>query len=176
MYNSGTFLLIWRLFMYRKGYFRLSLLSLALITFTFSPLRAQELKSAPEVVTNQTVMDMVAAKLPADLIVTKIQTSKCNFDLSTAALVKLNNSGVPDNVIKAMMQKNSTPAMTTVSATTAEPTDPSDPNTWHDPGIYVYASNGREQKLVMLEPTVYSQGKSGGHFASAMTYGIAKVK
>ena len=27
-----------------------------------------------------------------------------------------------------------------------------------------------------LEPTVYSQGKSGGVFASAMTYGIAKVK
>jgi len=31
-------------------------------------------------------------------------------------------------------------------------------------------------QLVMLEPTVYSQGKSGGVFKSAMTYGIAKMK
>jgi hypothetical protein len=30
--------------------------------------------------------------------------------------------------------------------------------------------------MVMLEPTVYTQGKSGGVFKSAMTYGIAKVK
>jgi len=28
----------------------------------------------------------------------------------------------------------------------------------------------------MLEPSVYSQGKSGGFLASAMTYGIAKIK
>lgn len=165
--------------MYRKG-FVLNFVSVLTIASVLSPLRAQELKTAPEIVTNQTVLDMVNAKLPADLIVTKIQTSKCNFDLSTAALVKLNESAVPADVIKVMMQKNSAPEITPVSATStttaAEPTDPNDPNTWHDPGIYVYASNGRERKLLMLEPTVYSQGKSGGHFASAMTYGIAKVK
>ena len=28
----------------------------------------------------------------------------------------------------------------------------------------------------MLEPSVYTQGKTGGVFASAMTYGIAKIK
>jgi hypothetical protein len=127
-----------------------------------------------DVVTNQTVLDMVGAKLPADVIVTKIQTSKTNFDLSTDALVKLNQSSVPSDVIKAMMQKSSAPAPAANAA--PEPTDPNDPNAWHDPGIYIYTSNGRERKLILLEPTVYSQGKSGGHFASAMTYGIAKVK
>jgi hypothetical protein len=30
--------------------------------------------------------------------------------------------------------------------------------------------------MIMLEPSVYSQGKSGGVFESAMTYGVAKVK
>ena len=30
--------------------------------------------------------------------------------------------------------------------------------------------------LVPLEPTVFSQGKSGGLFASAMTFGLAKAK
>jgi hypothetical protein len=128
--------------------------------------------AAGDVVTNQTVVDLVNAKLPADVIVTKIQTSRTSFDLSTDALVKLNQSSVPADVIKAMMQKSSAPA----AAPVAEPADPNDPSAWHDPGIYVYASNGREKKLLMLEPTVYSQGKSGGTFASAMTYGIAKVK
>jgi hypothetical protein len=128
--------------------------------------------SHPEVLTNGMVIEMVNAKLPSDVIITKIQTSKTSFDLSTPALVKLNESSVPSDVVKAMMQRN-----TSLEIPAAEPpSNPNDPNTWHDPGIYVYASNGRETKLVMLEPTVYSQGKSGGHFASAMSYGIAKIK
>jgi hypothetical protein len=127
-----------------------------------------------EVVTNQTVMDMINAKLPAEVVVTKIQTSKTDFDLSTDALVKLNQNSVPADVIKAMMQKSS--ASSAVAIPISAPTDPNDPNAWHDPGIYAYVSNGRERKLMMLEPTVYSQGKSGGAFASAMTYGIAKMK
>src|SRR5215469_15800836 len=125
-----------------------------------------------EVVTNQTVVDMVSAKLPADVIVTKIQTSKTNFDLSTDALVKLNQSGVPSDVIKAMMQRSSA----SVSTDPVIPPDPNDPESPHDPGIHVYAFTGRQKQMIMLEPTVYTQGKSGGMFASAMTYGIAKVK
>jgi hypothetical protein len=130
----------------------------------------------PATVTNQTVIDMVAAKLPADLIVTKIQTSQTNFDLSTDALVKLTQGGVPADVIKAMMQKSSSAAASPGAAASSAPSDPNDPNSPHDPGIYVLYSTGREKKMAMLEPTVYSQGKSGGHFASAMTYGIAKIK
>lgn len=126
-------------------------------------------------ITNQTVLDMVAAKLPADLIVTKIQTSPANFDLSTDALVKLNRAGVPSDVIKAMMQKIAAPAATGAAAAVA-PADPNDPNSPHDPGIYILYSDGRQKKMMMLEPTVYSQDKSRGMFASAMTYGIAKVK
>ena len=135
------------------------------------------LQAAPqqEVVTNQTVVDMVNAKLPTDVIITKIQTSKTSFDTSTDALVKLNKSGVPSDVVKAMMQKASAPAAAADPAP-APPADPNDPNSPHDPGIYIYAATGREKQMLMLEPTVYTQGKSGGMFASAMTYGIAKVK
>ena len=162
---------------------RIALVLLCLVTFMVfasTPLSAQDTPPAlkdsahPEVVTNQTVIDMVNAKLPPDVVVTKIQTSKTEFDLSTTALVKLNESAVPADVVKAMMQKGTS---TTATVPTADPpSDPNDPNTWHDPGIYVFASNGRERKLTMLEPTVYTQGHSGGHFAAAMTYGIAKIK
>jgi len=129
-----------------------------------------------EVVTNQTVVDMVSAKLPTDVIIAKIQTSKTNFDLSTDALVKLNQSAVPSEVVKAMLQKSSAPAAPAEATTPVVPADPNDPDSPHDPGIYVYGSTGRQKQMLMLEPTVYSQGKSGGMFTSAMTYGIAKVK
>lgn len=137
---------------------------------------AKDAAAHPEVVTNQTVIDMVNAKLPSDVIITKIQTAKTEFDLSTPALIKLNQSAVPSDVVKAMMQKSSAPASSAAAPAAEPPGDPNDPNVWHDPGIYVLASNGREKKLIMLEPTVYTQGHSGGHFASAMTYGIAKIK
>lgn len=142
----------------------------------FSVVVAGQTPALKEVLTNQTVVDMVNAKLPTDLIVTKIQTSQTNFDLSTEALVKLSQSSVPSEVIKAMMQKNAAADTTPATVPAAIPTDPNDPSAPHDPGIWAFVSNGRERKMVMLEPTVYSQGKSGGKFASAMTYGIAKVK
>ena len=40
----------------------------------------------------------------------------------------------------------------------------------------MYAKSRDGVQMTLLEPTVYSQGKTGGMFTSAMTYGIAKVK
>ena len=147
----------------------LAILLFVLIAGASPALALTQAAPQQEVVTNQTVVDMVSAKLPTDVIITKIQTSKTNFDLSTDALVKLNESSVPSDVIKAMMQKSSAPAAPAEAATPAVPPDPNDPDSPHDPGIYVYASTGRQKQMFMLEPTVYSQGKSGGMFASAMT-------
>jgi hypothetical protein len=155
-------------------------LSIVLLLACFVCLSAQtQTPGLKQTVTNQTVLDMVSAKLPADLILTRIQTSPCDFDLSTDALVKLNQAGVPAEVIKAMMQKNASaaaPAAATPDPASAITPDHNDPASPHDPGIWAFVSDGRERKMVMLEPTVYSEGKSGGVFKSAMTYGIAKVK
>ncbi len=131
----------------------------------------------PNTLTNKSVIEMVAAKLPEEVIITKIQTSETNFDLSTPALVELNNSGVSANIVKAMMMPKSTPPP---SAGPPEepppPTDPNDPNSAHESGIYAYTDKASGKKMILLEPTVYTQGKSGGTFAMAMTYGIAKMK
>jgi hypothetical protein len=165
---------------YRIVRLLLSIYMFALLTSGQSLAQEQTptLKEAtqPEILTNQTVVDMVTAKLPAEVIITKIQTSKTKFDLSTPALVKLNESAVPSDIVKAMMQRSSSAASSDPVPVADPPGDPNDPSTWHDPGIYVFSSNGRERKLTLLEPTVYTQGHSGGHFASAMTYGIAKIK
>jgi hypothetical protein len=124
------------------------------------------------ILTNRSVIELVQDKLPEEVIITKIQTSKTNFDVSTNGLVALNKAGVPASIIKTMM----TPANNSLSEKAAAG-DPNDPLIDHDAGIYIYhKTSGGKRKLDELEPTVYSQGKSGGVFASAMTYGIAKVK
>ena len=129
-------------------------------------------QSDATVLTNQSVIELVQDKLPEDVIVTKIQTSKTNFDVSTNALVALNKAGVPTSIIKAMMTSGNSSAVVTAAAG-----DPNDPLIDHEAGIYAYfKTSGGKRKLVELEPTVYTEGKSGGVFASAMTYGIAKVK
>jgi hypothetical protein len=112
------------------------------------------------VLTNQSVIDMVQQKLPADVIVTKIQTSRSNFDVSTAGLVALNKTGVPPNVVKAMM----------VIPVDAQPGDPSDPLTKHDPGVYVYyKSSGGKQQLVELEPTAYTANNPSAQLLTTAT-------
>ena len=57
----------------------------------------------PEVLTNEHVMRMVDAGLPADVIEAKIKRSACNFQTDTDALVTLAAHKVPDSVIRAMM-------------------------------------------------------------------------
>lgn len=133
--------------------------------------------SDPNVLTNKSVIEMVAAKLPEEVIITRIQTSKTNFDLSTPALVELNNSGVSANIVKAMMTpKSAPPPAVDPPKEPPPPPDPNDPTAPHESGIYVYSERASGKKMMLLEPTVYTQGKSGGVFASAMTYGIAKIK
>jgi hypothetical protein len=121
--------------------------------------------------TNQSIIELVRNKLPDEVIITKIQTSKTSFDVSSAALVALNQAGVPASVIKAMMTTGSP------SNIAAPAPNPNDPTADHDAGIYMYyKTSGGKPKLIELEPTVYTQGKSGGVFKSAMTYGIAHIK
>jgi len=51
--------------------------------------------SDPNVLTSQSIIGMVFAKLPKEIIITTIQTSKTKFDLSTPALVELKTGGCP---------------------------------------------------------------------------------
>jgi hypothetical protein len=48
------------------------------------------------------IIQMVAAKLPDDIIITSIQKSSSKFELTPEALIKLKTAGVSDAVIRAM--------------------------------------------------------------------------
>jgi len=57
------------------------------------------------VLTNQSIVDMVKAGLPDEVIIARIQNSKTHFDVSTAATAKLMQDapGISMDVIKAMV-------------------------------------------------------------------------
>jgi hypothetical protein len=52
---------------------------------------------------NADVIMMVRAKVPADVIVSKIKNSRCNFDTFPGVLAELKQKGVPDEVLRAMV-------------------------------------------------------------------------
>lgn len=66
--------------------------------------------------------------------------------------------------------QNATGQQNRVVARGPEVGDQNNPNSWHEPGIYVYVLDGRARKMIKLEPTVYSRV-----FTSTMTYEIRTV-
>ena len=126
-------------------------------------------------ISNDDVTAMVALGLSDDVIIEKIYAASTpEFDTSVAGLQALKAARVSDAVIRAMINPHAPP--TVPSDAGAAKFDPNDPNTPHDPGIYMYAKTRDGMRMFMLEPTVYQGGSSGGAFKSAMTYGIAKIK
>jgi hypothetical protein len=74
-----------------------------------------------EVLTNQSVMKMVSAKLPEEVIITKIRTSQTNFDVTTTGLVQLNNQNVSAPILRAMMTGPASAAIDTQAPIAEEP-------------------------------------------------------
>ncbi len=131
-----------------------------------------------EVLTNENVMTMVKAGLPGSIIVNKIRASKTNFNTSTDELIRLKNARVPDDIINAMVEASSHASTVTsnLGAGDVSKADPNDPTAAHEAGIYLYQETDGQKKMIQLEPSVSKQTKSGGFLASAVTYGIAKIK
>jgi len=63
-------------------------------------------KTAPQL-TNDQIMQMVAAKLPDEVIIATIRSSTPKFDLAPDALVKLKQAGVSDAILRAMTDAGS---------------------------------------------------------------------
>ena len=123
-----------------------------------------------EVLTNQSIIKMVKAGLPADLIIAKIHESEANFDLSTDGLIALAQAGVPDEVIRAMRAKQSgspiTPAPPTRSNSAPEASPLGLPT---EIGIYV---KRKDQWVEVLPEPINWQ--TGGVLKSIATLGTVK--
>lgn len=62
---------------------------------------------AQEVLTNDSVIQMVKAGLPEAVVVAKIKSTATKFDLKTDSLVNLKKAGVSDKVLEAMVAAGS---------------------------------------------------------------------
>jgi len=115
----------------------------------------------PDKMTNEDVLRMAQAKLDEQVIIGKIQSSPCAFDTSVDALLKLKSQGVSDGVVRAMIARGDSNAGP--GASSLAKNDPDDPQSPHDPGLYVRPSNASgPRKLIHIEPAAYSASASPG--------------
>ncbi len=63
-----------------------------------------------DVLTNQSIIQLWRAGISKSVIGAKINSSQCNFDLSTNGLVDLKNNGVPDDIVTSMVNKGNSVA------------------------------------------------------------------
>ena len=135
--------------------------------------------SAP--MTNADVLKLLKAGIGDAVVVSAIQQAPSTaFETNVDAVIRLKASGASDAVLTAIMTRRA-PTAPTAAAPAARPgsvtaTPAADkPVARRDPGIYV-DTGASPDPLVPLEPTVFSQGKTGGMLSSVLTYGIKKVK
>ncbi|NVN95465.1 MAG: hypothetical protein HXX18_09310 [Bacteroidetes bacterium] len=120
---------------------------------------------------NKTIISLTKMGLPAQTIISKINTSITSFDVSINALMDLQSNGVNGEVINVMIKRNdnaNTKAVINVNS--------KNPNEMHRPGIYYFDQNDRDNPLKRVDATVTSTSKSGGFgvaLAQAYTHGIA---
>jgi hypothetical protein len=76
---------------------------------------------AQEVLTNDSVIQMVKAGLPEAVVIAKIKSTSSKFDLKTDSLVGLKKAGVSDKVLEAMVAAGSGAAPSTAAAPPAPP-------------------------------------------------------
>lgn len=65
--------------------------------------RAAAQAAGAEVLTNESIVQMIAGKVPKDLIVTKVRTTKSAYDITPSGLISLSINKVPTDIIKMMM-------------------------------------------------------------------------
>jgi hypothetical protein len=135
-------------------------------------------KQNEEVLTNESVITMTKAGLSNVIIVSKIRSSKTNFNVNTSELMRLKRERISDDVLSAMLDASNSTAgkVSQTGAGDSTKTDPNDPLSAHEAGIYLLQESEGQKQMLQLEPSISTQSKSGGFLASAMTYGIAKIK
>jgi hypothetical protein len=86
-------------------------LSLFLLTQTLIAATPQE--TLPRL-TNQDVVEMFKAGLSNEVILSKIKTSRCNFDTDPSILAELKHKGLPNEILQAMVEAPYGPPRTTL--------------------------------------------------------------
>lgn len=129
------------------------------ITVTAMSTRAQS------ILTNKDLIQMAELGMGDAIILSQIENSNNDFDLSTSSLLQLKKAGLSDAVLAKVIEAGKNTARKVV--------DPNDPLAPHRPGVYYVDEAGR---MVELLPTVTGQSKDKGRIGTMLSYGIAKTK
>lgn len=112
-----------------------------------------------EVLTNQSILDMMELGFTNDVIVGKIETTKSSFNTTVDALKTLKEKGVGNDIIIAMMRSNKVE------------NDKKEVSKVKKTGIFVKVG----EELRKIYPTVFSGSKTNT-LGAALSYGLADAK
>lgn len=107
---------------------------------------------------NESVITLTRAGIGPQVLLAKIGSLPCAYDVSTNGIVALKGAGVADSVIAAMVDRclNATKAQGEVSST-------SDPKQKRASGLYIDLGSEASHKLAKIRPTSGSGGKMTGN-------------
>lgn len=105
--------------------------------------------ASAEVMNNEAIISLVKAGLSDELVIAKVDSESCNYDVSTSSILALRTAGLSDRVIAAMVTRCATANQ--VRGIAGDDASP-DPMVRHSPGIYVFTDwlQPRGLKLVGL--------------------------
>lgn len=93
--------------------------------------------AAQEVLTNESIVQMIAGKVPKDVIIAKIKGTKSNFDVSPTGLITLSTGKASSETMKLIM--------TTVAATTAPK------QTLDNDGVIKMVAGGLSKEIIVAK-------------------------
>lgn len=113
-----------------------------------------------ETLTNDSIIALTKAGLGEGLIIDKVNSESCNYDVSTDKLIALKQAGVPDSVVGAMVRR-----CATLGQQRGLAGDDSSPNPRikHSPGIYAFENWRAPAKLQVIRPSKPSGIKQSGN-------------
>jgi hypothetical protein len=107
---------------------------------------------------NESIVALTSAGIGDDVLLAKIASLPCSYDVSTSSIVALKGAGVENNVIAAMVDRctGAAKAQGGVSLT-------SEPASKRAPGIYLDQDIQSGYRLEKIRPTVASGGRASGN-------------
>jgi hypothetical protein len=129
--------------------------------------------------TRETIIQMIKAGLPEDVIVAKIESQAMPPKLSVDDLIALKTAGASDGVLRILAGGTpKTDPEAAGGATHAQPSDPNDPMAPHDPGVYLMVTDRQTNKkrMVLIERAGSGHAKTADVLGHTFTMGIVKAK
>jgi hypothetical protein len=110
-------------------------------------------KAPSEILTNNSIIELQKAGLSKEIIRTKILASKCDFDITTEALIGLKKNNVPNEIITIMMSMDNT--KTSSNSPTINKIAPNSLNV----GVYYFDSLANV--FTEMDPSILANQKAG---------------